>query len=84
MVYERVVPFYKDTVLPLLQDGKNVLIVAHGNSIRALMKYLDSVSDEDISKLEMPFGQITVYEVTADGLCACSTVTKIDIVQPNA
>ena len=49
MVYERVLPFYKDTVLPLLLGGKNVMIVAHGNSLRALIHASDSVSDSDMS-----------------------------------
>ncbi|HEU4914274.1 MAG TPA: 2,3-bisphosphoglycerate-dependent phosphoglycerate mutase [Candidatus Saccharimonadales bacterium] len=84
MVYERVVPFYKETILPLLLQGKNVLIVAHGNSIRALMKYLESISDEDIGGLEMLFGQIIIYDVTPEGLRADSSVTKIDTTPPNA
>jgi D-lactate dehydrogenase len=66
-VYERVVPFYESTILPLLKDGKNVLMVAHGNSIRALMKYLESIPDENVGELEMLFGQILVYEIEDDG-----------------
>ena len=83
-VYERVIPFYNETILPLLKAGKNVLIVAHGNSIRALMKYLESISDEDVSQLEMLFGQIIVYDVSPDGLRANSSVIKIDTTPPNA
>ncbi len=84
MVYERVAPFYKETILPLLLDGKNVLIVAHGNSIRALMKYLESIGDEDVSQLEMLFGQIIIYDVSADGLRGGSSVVQIDTKPPNA
>lgn len=84
MVYERVLPFYQQTVLPLLQAGKNVLIVAHGNSIRALTKYLESISDEEIGNLEMSFGEIIVYEITPDGHMAHKAVTKIAIAPPNA
>jgi len=84
MVYARVIPFYKETVLPLLLDGKNVLLVAHGNSIRALMKYLESISDEDVADLEMLFGQIIVYDVTPEGLKASSKTTTIDTTPPNA
>lgn len=62
-VYNRVVPAYQDTVLPLLRDGKNVLMVGHGNSFRALMKYIESISDEDIEHLEMMINQIVIYEV---------------------
>jgi D-lactate dehydrogenase len=84
MVSERVVPFYSGTVLPLLQAGKNVLIVAHGNSLRALVKYLESISDQDVSRLEMLFGQIVVYDVSADGLKSNSQVVQIDITPPQA
>jgi D-lactate dehydrogenase len=84
MVYQRVVPFYKETVLPLLTHGKNVLLVAHGNSIRALMKYLESISDEDVSHLEMLFGQIIVYEVTSEGLRANSSIARIETTLPPA
>ncbi|HUD07726.1 MAG TPA: 2,3-bisphosphoglycerate-dependent phosphoglycerate mutase [Candidatus Saccharimonadales bacterium] len=84
MVYARVTPFYTKTVLPLLLAGNNVLIVASGNSLRALKKYLESISDEDISNVEMPFGQIIVYSITSDGLKASSEETQIDITPPNA
>jgi D-lactate dehydrogenase len=84
MVYERVIPFYTETILPLLQQGKNVLLVAHGNSIRSLMKYLESISDEDVSKLEMLFGQIVIYDILPDGRRADSTIAKIDTAPPNA
>ncbi|MGD0284631.1 MAG: 2,3-bisphosphoglycerate-dependent phosphoglycerate mutase [Candidatus Saccharimonadales bacterium] len=84
MVYERVVPFYTDIVLPQLRDGNNVMIVASGNSLRALIKYLESVSDENVGHLEMPFGQIIVYDISDGGLCAKSEVTQIDITPPNA
>jgi D-lactate dehydrogenase len=84
MVYERVVPYYKNTILPKLQSGDNVLIVAHGNSIRALMKYLESINDDDVSDLEMLFGEIITYEVSPDGLSVNSTVNEIDITPPHA
>lgn len=67
MVYDRVVPYYLSNILPLLRDGKSVLIVAHGNSLRALIKYLEKISDEEISKLEMMFGSVVVYEVDHEG-----------------
>ncbi len=67
MVYERSTPFYKKQVLPLLQDGQNVLIVAHGNSIRSLMKYIESLSDEQIEHTEMIFGKILIYTVDTEG-----------------
>jgi 2,3-bisphosphoglycerate-dependent phosphoglycerate mutase len=84
MVYERVVPFYTGTVLPRLQDGKNILVVASGNSLRALMKYLESISDKDVSQLEMLFDQIIVYDISADGLRVGSSVVQIDTTPPHA
>lgn len=84
MVYERAVPFYTGTILPLLAEGKNVLIVAHGNTIRAMRKYIDTISDDGIADVEMPFGEIEVYEVTAEGLKVSCTTTKIDTAAPNA
>ena len=84
MVYERVVPFYTGTVLPRLRDGKNILIVASGNSLRALMKYLESISDKDVSQLEMLFDQIIVYDISADGLRAGSSVVQVDSTPPHA
>jgi 2,3-bisphosphoglycerate-dependent phosphoglycerate mutase len=67
MVYERVVPYYQNEILPKLKDGKNVIIAAHGNSLRALIKLLDSISDVDIEKLEMPTGGVYVYQINAEG-----------------
>lgn len=67
MVYERAVPYYLSHVLPLLKEGKNVLVVSHGNAIRALMKYIESIKDEDVHSLEMLFGGILIYEVDKDG-----------------
>jgi 2,3-bisphosphoglycerate-dependent phosphoglycerate mutase len=62
-VYERVVPAYEGTVLPQLRAGKNVLVVAHGNSLRALMKHLDSIPDDKIEELEMLMNQVVVYTI---------------------
>ncbi len=85
MVYERAEPFYKETIVPLVLSGKNVLISAHGNSIRALMKYIESISDEDVGKLEMPFGQIIIYDISEDGLSEKKSVTEIETEpSPNA
>ena len=53
-VVARFVPYYTETIVPDLQAGKTVLIAAHGNSLRALVKYLDGMSDEDVVALEHP------------------------------
>lgn len=61
-VYARVVPYFEREILPKLQVGENILLVAHGNSIRALMKRLERVPEEDMAHVEMPFGQLLVYK----------------------
>ena len=66
-VAERVVPWYMANVVPQLMAGKNVLIVGHGNSCRALRKYVEDVSDEGIQDMEMDFDKIYVYSVSSDG-----------------
>lgn len=66
-VYDRVVPYYKKEILPKLKIGKNVLIVAHGNSLRALVKYLENISDKDIENLEIATGGIYIYEINSNG-----------------
>ena len=60
---ERFLPFWLETIAPSIRKGKKVLIVAHGNSLRALVKYLDNVSDEQIVKLNIPTGMPLVYEL---------------------
>ncbi len=67
MVYERTVPYYEQTILPHLEKGENVLVCAHGNSLRALVKYLEEISDADIEKLEFGLGEVYVYTVDAEG-----------------
>ncbi len=85
MVYERVIPYFKREILPKLQAGENILLVAHGNSIRALMKELDQISDENMANVEMPFGQVLVYKFDADSnLPVEREVRQIEIVPPKA
>ena len=84
MVYERVVPFYQNELLPILKEGKNVLLVAHGNSIRALSKFIESISDDEIGNLEMLFGDIVVYEIDENGKQRSKTVSRIDSPAPPA
>ncbi|KRM59556.1 2,3-diphosphoglycerate-dependent phosphoglycerate mutase [Secundilactobacillus malefermentans] len=59
---ERVIPFWEDEIAPKLLDGKNVIIAAHGNSLRALSKYIEDISDEGIMNLEMATGEPVVYD----------------------
>ena len=62
----RVVPYWNDTLAPAIRSGKRIVVAAHGNSIRALIKYLDGVSDTDIVGLNIPNGIPLVYELDAD------------------
>ena len=61
----RVVPFWTESIAPAISSGKRVLLSAHGNSIRALVKYLDNISDHDIVSLNIPNGVPLVYELDA-------------------
>lgn len=63
---ERVIPFWQDRIAPQLRDGRTVLVAAHGNSLRALVKYLESISDEEIMNLNIPTGVPLVYELSDD------------------
>ena len=64
---ERVLPFFMKEILPYVCKGKNVLVAAHGNSLRSLIKFLDNISDEDIVKLEIPTGAPIHYVINEDG-----------------
>ncbi len=63
---ERVLPYWHSTLAPAIRSGKRVLISAHGNSLRALVKYLDDISDEDIPHLNIPTGIPLIYELDGD------------------
>jgi 2,3-bisphosphoglycerate-dependent phosphoglycerate mutase len=68
MVYERIVPYYIETIVPKVLSGENVLIVSHGNTIRSLMKYIEGLPDEEMQNLEMLFGNFLIYEINKKGL----------------
>lgn len=59
----RVVPFWENSIVPEIKKGKKIIIAAHGNSLRALVKYLDNVSEKDIIELNIPTGVPLVYEL---------------------
>lgn len=79
MVFERVVPYYKREILPLLTDNKNVLVSAHGNSLRALVKYLDNIPDDQIGFLEIPTGQVLLYQIDSTGKVLSKEVKKAPV-----
>jgi len=62
----RFMPYWHETIAPTVKSGKRVVIAAHGNSLRALVKYLDNVSDKDIVSLNIPTGVPLVYELDKD------------------
>lgn len=66
-VYNRVIPYYSKIILPDLLDDKNVIVAAHGNSLRALVKYLENIPDDEISKLEYGLGEIYLYTIDKEG-----------------
>jgi 2,3-bisphosphoglycerate-dependent phosphoglycerate mutase len=63
---DRVIPFWNESMAPAIKAGKRVVVAAHGNSIRALVKYLDGISDDAIVNLNIPNGIPLVYELDAD------------------
>ena len=60
---DRVIKYWDSDIKPALEEGRNIIIAAHGNSLRALMKYLDNISDEDVIKLELETGNPICYEL---------------------
>jgi 2,3-bisphosphoglycerate-dependent phosphoglycerate mutase len=63
LTLDRVLPYWNSTLAPMIKSGKRVVIAAHGNSIRALVKYLDNISDAEITELNIPTGLPLVYEL---------------------
>jgi len=63
---ERVLPYWHSTLAPAIKSGQRVLVAAHGNSLRAVVKYLDNISDEEITGLNIPTGVPLVYELDED------------------
>ncbi|MEK7450917.1 MAG: 2,3-diphosphoglycerate-dependent phosphoglycerate mutase [Patescibacteria group bacterium] len=76
-VYNRVVPYFQTEILPKLKEEKNVLIVAHGNSLRALVKYLDNIADENIQNLEILFDQVYFYEINPLGKIVSRKIVSV-------
>ncbi|MDR2524465.1 MAG: 2,3-bisphosphoglycerate-dependent phosphoglycerate mutase [Candidatus Nomurabacteria bacterium] len=76
--YERAVPWYREIVVPKLLSGQTILLVAHGNSNRALRKYLESISDDDIKNVEMDLTTIHIYTIGEDGLAISDEARQIE------
>ena len=67
-VHSRVLPYFEEHILQDLREGKNVIVAAHGNSLRALMKHLDEIDDDKVHELEIGTGEVVVYQINEDGL----------------
>jgi 2,3-bisphosphoglycerate-dependent phosphoglycerate mutase len=66
LTLDRVLPYWHSTLAPAIQSGQRVLVAAHGNSLRAMVKYLDNISDQEIVELNIPTGIPLVYELDAN------------------
>jgi len=66
LTVDRFLPYWHETIAPTIKSGKKVIIAAHGNSLRALVKYLDNISEAEITELNIPTGVPLVYELDAD------------------
>lgn len=80
-VHARVVPHYETQIKPHLMEGKNVLIVSHGNTLRALVKHLDQIADDEIAELEIGTGEVHCYHIEADGSVAQREVRTTALVE---
>lgn len=66
-VHARVLPYYKSQIEIDLKIGKNIIVSAHGNTLRALMKHLENIADDKVNKLEIGTGELLVYEISGSG-----------------
>lgn len=73
-VHGRVLPYYEDTILEDLKEGKNVIVAAHGNSLRALMKHLEEIDDDKVHELEIGTGEVVMYEIDEAGTAVSKKV----------
>lgn len=78
-VYERIVDFYKTKIHEDLKNGKNVLVVSSGNALRSLIKYLENISDQDIVKMELNFGETRIYELDKEGKIISKQIKNADL-----
>ena len=81
MVYERAVPYFLSTILPRVKEGKNTLVVAHGNSLRTIVKYIEGITDGAVADLEIPFGAIYIYDVDDEGKLVHKEVRQTDSIE---
>jgi len=78
MVSARTLPYFLNEILPLVLKGENVLVVAHGNSLRAIMKYIENIPDDKIGDVEMPFGAVIIYDLDNEGRMLHKEVRSVE------
>src|SRR5688572_11647203 len=83
-VHGRVVPFFDAEILPRLRKGENVLLVAHGNSIRALIKHLEDIHESQMADVEMGFGELLFYHFDVAGNVGKKDKKQAEITPPHA
>jgi 2,3-bisphosphoglycerate-dependent phosphoglycerate mutase len=80
-VYDRVVPYYQEQILPRLREGKNVLVVSHGNTLRALAKHLEGLDEKQVCEIEIGTGEVHCYSINSEtGEVIEKNVRKSDVV----
>lgn len=67
-VYHRVVPYYQEHILPDIKEGKNILVVAHGNSLRAMIKHVENIHEDHIADVELDTGEARLYHFDENGV----------------
>lgn len=77
-VHARVVPYFQAVIVPELRAGRNVIVVAHGNSLRALLKHLENISDEVIPTVELGTAEVYLYEVDGEGKVLSKEVRAVN------
>ncbi len=77
MVYRRAIPYFDTHILADLKHGKDVIITAHGNTLRAIIKHLDELDNQQVQQLEMPFGVVIVYTLDKHGTVLAKEVRKV-------
>ena len=75
MTAERTLPYFESMILPTLQEGKNVLVVAHGNSLRSIVMSIEQLTPEQILQIEIPTGQPLIYDVDKQATTFVRTTT---------
>lgn len=83
-VYQRALPYFEEHILPLLKTGQTVILTAHGNTLRALIKHFDSIADDNVDHLEVSFGQLVIYQFDENGQTTAKQIRQIETTPTNA